>query len=115
MKTLRHQTLAGLLLAALAGAAAGPASADEPTFRIELKDGVITPIELEVPANTRIRLELFNTGSSPVEFESVELKKEKVIAPGNSTVMVIRNLDPGTYAFFDDFHLDMPHAKITAK
>lgn len=109
--------MAFLGLAAMAGAAACPATAEEsePTFKIEIKDGVITPIELDVPANTRIRLELSNTGTSPVEFESIELKKEKVIAPGNTTVMVIRNLDPGTYAFFDDFHLDMPHAKITAK
>lgn len=111
-----RQLLAASVLMALTGVAAAPAFAeDEPTFRIEIKDGVITPLDLEVPANTRIRLELFNTGASPVEFESIELKKEKVIGPGNSTVMVIRNLDPGTYAFFDDFHLDMPHAKITAK
>ena len=106
-----------LLIASLALATCGPAAAQdsEPTFRIEIRDGVISPLVIEVPANTRIRLELSNTGSSPVEFESVQLKKEKVIAGGNSTVMVIRNLDPGTYDFFDDFHIDMPHAKIIAK
>lgn len=103
-----------LLLAMLLGAA-GPALADEPTFKIDIKDGVITPLELEVPANTRIRLEVSNSGTSPAEFESVQLKKEKVIAGGNSAVMVIRNLDPGTYDFFDDFHIDLPHAKIIAK
>lgn len=104
--------LAGLMLATYGQAAAQDS---EPTFKIEIKDGVITPLELGVPANTRIRLELSNTGSSPVEFESVQLKKEKVIAGGNTSVMVIRNLDPGTYDFFDDFHIDMPHAKIIAK
>lgn len=105
---------AALLAAALACTAA-QAMADEPTFRIDIRDGVITPLQLEVPANTRIRLEITNSGSSPVEFESVQLKKEKVIAGGNSSVMVIRNLDPGSYDFFDDFHLDMPHATIIAK
>ena len=106
------------LLLAIAGCAiTSPALAEdsEPTFRIEIKDGAITPLKVDVPANTRIRLELFNTGTAPVEFESVELKKEKVVAGGNSTVMVIRNLDPGTYDFFDDFHPNMPHAKIVAK
>jgi heme/copper-type cytochrome/quinol oxidase subunit 2 len=103
------------ILALLTAAVAAPALADDPTFKIEIKDGVITPLELEVPANTRIRLEVTNTGTAPAEFESVQLKKEKVIAAGNSTVMVIRNLDPGTYDFFDDFHIDLPHAKITAK
>ena len=92
-----------------------PALADDPTFKIDIKDGVITPLAMEVPANTRIRLEITNSGTSPAEFESVQLKKEKVIAGGNTTVMVIRNLDPGTYDFFDDFHIDLPHAKITAK
>lgn len=106
---------AAVALAALLAAMALPALADEPTFRIDIKDGVITPLEIEVPANTRIRLEVTNSGTSPAEFESVQLKKEKVIAGGNSSVMVIRNLDPGTYDFFDDFHIDMPHAKIIAK
>ena len=105
---------AAFLAAALCGAAL-PALADDPTYRIDIKDGVITPLTLEVPANTRIRLEITNSGTSPAEFESVQLKKEKVIAGGNSSVMVIRNLEPGSYDFFDDFHLDMPHAKIIAK
>lgn len=106
--------LAALLVALLA-VAPPSAQADEPTFTIDIKDGVITPLELEVPANSRIRLEVTNSGRSPAEFESVQLKKEKVIAAGNSSVIVIRNLDPGTYDFFDDFHIDMPHAKIIAK
>ena len=108
-------TRAAVALAALLAVMALPARADEPTFRIDIKDGVITPLRLEVPANTRIRLEITNSGSSPAEFESVQLKKEKVIAGGNSSVMVIRKLDPGSYDFFDDFHLDMPHATIIAK
>ena len=106
---------AAVALAALLAAMALPALADEPTFRIDIKDGVITPLEIEVPANTRIRLEVTNSGTSPAEFESVQLKKEKVIAGGNTAVMVIRTLDPGRYDFFDDFHIDMPHATIIAK
>ncbi|WP_374329677.1 cupredoxin domain-containing protein [Aestuariivirga sp.] len=111
---MTFRSTAALAMAFLAVASI-PATADDPTFKIELKDGVITPLELEVPANTRIRLEVSNTGTTPAEFESVELKKEKVIAPGNSSVVVIRNLDPGSYAFFDEFHMDKPHGKITAK
>ena len=106
--------VAAMLFASLACSSL-TALADDPTFKIDIKDGVITPLALEVPANTRIRLEITNSGASPAEFESVQLKKEKVIAGGNTTVMVIRNLDPGTYDFFDDFHIDLPHAKITAK
>ncbi|GHE60207.1 hypothetical protein GCM10019059_19660 [Camelimonas fluminis] len=96
--------------------AAGPAhAADEPTFRIEFRDGVITPLRLEVPAKTRFRLELVNRGASAAEFESLELRKEKVLAPGVETVMVIRTLDPGEYSFFDDFHPGSPPAVLVAK
>lgn len=102
-------------IAALALFATGAAGAAEPTFRIEFADGAITPLQLEVPANVRFRIELVNRGSTPVEFESLQLRKEKVIGPGNETVMVIRRLDPGSYDFFDDFHLDAPHAVLIAR
>jgi hypothetical protein len=38
-----------------------------------------------------------------------------VLAPGASSFLVFRSLDVGTYAFFDDFHLDMPPASMVAK
>lgn len=88
---------------------------EEPTFRIEFRDGDISPSRIVVPANTRIRLELVNLGTTPAEFESTELRKEKVLAPGSETVMVIRRLDPGRYTFFDDFHLDRPPAEVVAE
>ena len=95
--------------------AATPALADEPTFRIEFRDGAIAPLRLEVPANTRFRLELKNSGQTPAEFESKELKKEKVLAADSESVLVIRTLDPGEYPFFDDFHPDAPPAILVAK
>jgi hypothetical protein len=88
---------------------------EEPVFAIEFKDGVIEPLTIVVPANTRFKLELRNTGASPVEFESLELRKEKVLGPGATSFVVIRRLDPGEYRFFDDFHLDMPPATLVAR
>lgn len=105
--------LSGILVLA---ATAFPALAgDEPTFRIEFRNGLIFPGRIEVPAKTRFRLELVNTGEMPAEFESFELRKEKVIAPGSEAVMVIRTLDPGEYLFFDDFQPGSPPAILTAK
>jgi hypothetical protein len=104
------------LVASLALPGAGTLRADdEPTFKIEFKDGVMNPNRLEVPANKRFRLELVNVGQSPAEFESMQLRKEKVIAPGVTTTMVIRTLDPGEYEFFDDFHPDAAKAVLVAK
>jgi len=110
---LRNLALALVALASLAGAPAF--AAEDPTFRIEFKDGAVSPREIEVPANTRIRLELVNTGETPAEFESLELKKEKVLAPKSSSVLVLRTLAAGRYDFFDDFHPGQPPATLIAK
>jgi hypothetical protein len=75
----------------------------------------VTPQRLEVPANRRLVLELVNTGQSPAEFESRELRKEKVLPPDSSSTLVIRTLDPGEYDFFDDFHPDAKPAVLVAK
>jgi hypothetical protein len=105
-----------LALALLPALTLGALAADEePMFRIEFNDGKVTPQRLEVPAKTRFKLELHNLGKEPAEFESKELRKEKVLAPGASSVLVIRTLDPGEYDFFDDFHLDAPPAVLVAK
>ncbi|TXN01913.1 cupredoxin domain-containing protein [Methylobacterium sp. WL64] len=83
---------------------------DMPVIKVEMRDGVILPATIEVPANTRFKLEISNTGQSPVEFESTELKREKALAAGSTSSIVFRTLDPGTYQVFDDFH---PEAKAT--
>ena len=90
-------------------------AAEEPAFTITFKDGALSPRRLEVPANTRFQLQLVNEGESPVEFESNELRKEKVIAPKSTSTLIIRTLDPGEYPFFDDFHPDTPPALLVAK
>jgi hypothetical protein len=104
-----------LALALLPASILGARAEEEPLFRIEFNDGKVTPQRLEVPAKTRFRLELHNLGKEPAEFESKELRKEKVLAPGASSILVIRTLDPGEYDFFDDFHLDTPPAVLVAK
>jgi hypothetical protein len=104
LRTTVFSVLAALL-------AAMPAWADDmPVVKIEMRDGVILPSTIEVPARTRFKLEITNTGASPVEFESTELKREKALAAGATSSIVFRTLDPGTYAVFDDFH---PEAKAT--
>ena len=116
MMSPRNQTLPLLLgILALAATAFPALAGDESTFRIEFRNGHISPGRIEGPAKTRFRLELVNTGEMPAEFESLELRKEKVIAPGSETVMVIRTLDPGEYSFFDDFQPGSPPAILTAK
>ena len=91
------------------------ARADDPTFQVVFENGKIEPLRIEVPAKTRVRLELINKGDSPAEFESKPLRLEKVLAPHSQSVLVIRTLDPGEYPFFDDFHPDAPQAVVVAR
>jgi uncharacterized protein (DUF58 family) len=95
----------GVLALALAQTGALPVlAAEDPVFAIEMNDGAVTPARLEVPADRRIVLEIRNTGTSPAEFESKDLRKEVVLSPGGKSSLVIRRLDRGEYAFFDEFH-----------
>jgi hypothetical protein len=87
---------------------------EDPVFHLKFKDGTIEPVVTTVPANTRLKLVLTNDGVTPVEFESIELRKEKVIGPGVTTFIIIRRLDEGEHSFFDDFHPGAPKAKLVA-
>ncbi|MDF7676873.1 cupredoxin domain-containing protein [Neisseriaceae bacterium ESL0693] len=85
---------------------------DKYTLDLTMKDGEMTPLTLYAPAGKVIRINVHNVGKGPVEFESTQLVKEKVLAPGASSVVVIAPKKPGTYVFFDDFHLNQPQGKL---
>ena len=89
-------------------------SQEMPVFKIEMRDGTIIPPVIEAPANTPFKFEIINTGRTPVEFESLELKREKVLAPGASSSIVFRRVEAGEYEFFDDFH-PAARAKLVVK
>jgi hypothetical protein len=98
---------------ALSFAIAVPAYAADTS--IEFHDGKITPVHLEVPANTRFKIVVHNTGKTASEFESHRLHREKVVAAGHTISVEIHPLAPGKYDFFDDFHEDAPKGVIIAK
>ncbi|MBO9126945.1 MULTISPECIES: cupredoxin domain-containing protein [Rhizobium] len=113
MSAAKPLTVLPLLFACLASPTV--AEEEDPVFAVHFSNGVISPSILEVPADKRFKIELYNDGSTPIEFESIPLRKEKVLAPGASSFLVFRSLQAGDYAFFDDFHLDMPPARLIAK
>ncbi|MFV0372017.1 MAG: cupredoxin domain-containing protein [Azonexus sp.] len=112
-KTLRSVALA-LLLSPLLSPVAGFAS-DMPTFLLVMKNGRLYPETIEVPANTRFRLEVRNEGPGASDFESLELRKELVLAPGVTRKLVFYPLKPGSYKFFDEFHPETAQGRIVAK
>jgi plastocyanin len=100
-------------LALLVGAPA--LAADEPLFKLIARDGVFTPAVIEVPAGKRVRLEVSNEGKTPMEFESRDLKQEKVIPPGGKATFTINAMKPGEYRFFDEFHEKTGQGRFIAK
>jgi plastocyanin len=104
------------LLAAVSFAVAPVAlAADPPTFTIVAKDGGFEPATLEVPAGQKFRLELKNEGSAAIEFESKELRQEKVIKPKGSAAMTIGPLKAGTYKYVDEYKEATAKGQIVAK
>jgi hypothetical protein len=83
--------------------------------KLSAKDGKFEPLKIEVPAGKRFKIELSNDGKAPMEFESKDLKQEKVLAAGAKSSIVINALKPGTYTFFDEHHMDAPKGQIIAK
>ena len=105
-----------LFLAALLAFAPVPALAQEtPVYKLVAKDGVFEPATLEVAAGKKFTIEVTNAGNGPMEFESKDLKQEKVIAKGAKSSISINALKPGTYVFFDEHKPDAPKGKIVAK
>jgi hypothetical protein len=100
----KHFAVVSMLL--LAGLfAVTPALAQQPaTISIAVKNHQFQPAELIGPANVPIMLHVKNLDSTPMEFESVSLRVEKVVPGNGDGVIRLRPLAPGRYNFFDDFH-----------
>lgn len=85
------------------------------TYTVAAKGGRWVPEVLNVPARVRFKIVVRNDGPGAIEFESLELRKEKVLAEGAQSFVVIAPLRPGEYPFFDDFHPDTGRGRIVAK
>jgi len=89
--------IAGMLATAL------PARADA-SITITIKNHRFQPAEVQAPANVPIILRVKNLDATPMEFESVSLRVEKVVTGNSEGVIRLRPLEPGRYNFFDDFN-----------
>jgi len=123
MKTLqwllRGQTfqLAGLLCLIIAGLALPiHVNAEElAAYPLTVENGRFTPETINVPTGQRFKIVVTNKGPGPEEFESIELKKETVLAPGVTRAVVFAPLKPGVYKFFGEFHPDTAKGQIVVK
>ncbi len=80
-----------------------------------IRDHRFEPEEVRVPAGQKIKLMVHNQDSTPEEFESYELNREKVAAPGAKVTIYIGPLSPGRYPFFGEFHAETARGTIVAE
>ncbi|KJV57480.1 cupredoxin-like domain protein [Orientia chuto str. Dubai] len=79
-------------------------NSDVVVCKLAIKDHVFEPKEIHAQANKRIELIIENFDDSVEEFESKDLKREKII-PAHSTIkLMLPPLKPGRYKFFGEFH-----------
>ena len=94
-------------------ATAVPARAAE-AVTLTLKNHQFAPSEVSVAAGERFRIEVENQDSTPAEFESADLRVEKIVVPGGKIAVMAGPLKPGIYKFFDDYHPDTATGTMTA-
>jgi plastocyanin len=92
------------MVALFAALAAVPARAQSTIVEVSVKNHRFQPAEIRAPAGTPITIRIKNLDPTPMEFESVTLRVEKVVAGNREGVVNIRALSPGRYNFFDDFN-----------
>ncbi|WP_319004693.1 cupredoxin domain-containing protein [Microbulbifer variabilis] len=88
---------------------------DKPTVKLEIRNHLFNPSEVAIPADTEVKLVIYNRDSSPEEFESYLLNRKKVIMGNSKAVIFIGPLPAGEYPFFGEFHPKTAQGKIIAQ
>ena len=82
---------------------------------LTIKNHQFVPAELKVPAGKKIKLVVNNLDSTPEEFESHELNREKLIAGNGKATIYIGPLTPGKYPFYGEFNEKTARGVIVAE
>jgi len=83
---------------------ANSAFAADAEFQLVIKNHRFDPTDLNVPAGQRVKLIVQNLDSTPEEFESHTLNREKLIPAGAKVTIFIGPLKAGRYEFFGEFN-----------
>ena len=87
----------------------------ESDYVLVIKDHKFQPAELNVPAGKKIKIVIENRDTSPEEFESHSLNREKLIAANGSVSIYIGPLTVGRYPFYGEFNEATAQGVIVAK
>lgn len=84
-------------------------------FLVQIKNHRFEPSEITTQPNQKFTLIIENLDSTLEEFESDDLKKEKLVGAGKKISLPINALKAGEYKFYGDFHQKTAQGKIIVK
>lgn len=79
---------------------------------LHLENHIFYPSEIIVPSGKKIRITLYNKDKTIEEFESFDLKREKIVLGNNKVIIVLAPLKAGEYKFFGEFNEETAQGKI---
>ena len=82
---------------------------------LTIENNRFSPAEIKVPAGKPFTLVVTNKDGKPEEFESKELRIEKIIPAGKTANIRVRALKPGSYPFFGEFNPKTAQGRIIAE
>ena len=107
--------IAGLVASAwLLGAGVLPAAA-QTEIVLTIENNRFQPEEIRVKAAAPFVLVITNRDKAPEEFESHDLRIEKVIPAGKTVRVRVPALKPGTYRFVGEYHERTAKGSIVAE
>jgi plastocyanin domain-containing protein len=99
----------------LLGIGNNPAHAEIEQYHLVIKNHQFTPDNLVVPAGKKVKLVVENQDSSPEEFESHDLDREKIITGNSKAFIYVGPLETGRYTFFGEFNPKTAKGTLTVK
>lgn len=79
-----------------------------------LRDHRFTPATLSVPAGQKVPIVVINQDRATEEFDSHDLKVEKLVTPNARATFSIGPLKAGTYSFMGEFHPATAQGRVIA-
>ena len=84
-------------------------------YEVVISDHKFIPDKLIVRGGEKIKLVVINKDDTAEEFESLDLRREKIIPANGKIEINIGPLDPGEYLFFGEFNHKTAQGKIVVE
>lgn len=110
---MRDQDMGRLWLGALVAMVGAPALAAPVVLNVTLKDHRFSPALLTAPAGEIIEIRIDNQDAALEEFDSRDLRVEKIVGPHAKAVLKLGPLKPAAYKFEGEFHAATAQGSLT--